>query len=128
MINPKIVKAHAVDNGLSFRQAKNTWLWIAWLRARRDRADLNKAKTQLGETIDGCAVFIQTGSQTDRVWKIQPHDCHWQLRRCLAQQTIKPQTAARPDQIQRQIVRGFRGQFEKQLAGQVIHGRNGLEG
>jgi len=128
MINPKVVKPHAVDDCLRFRQSENAWLGIAWLRARRHRADLDKSKTQLCKTINGCTVFVQTCGQPDRVRKIEPHDLHWQPCRRLAQQTVEPKTAARTDQVQGQIVRGFRGEFEEQLAGQVIHGLIGLNG
>ena len=126
MIDPQVVEAHAIDNGLRFRQAKNPRLGITGLRARRHGADLHKPEPQLGESINRRPVLIQACGQPYRIRELKPHDANGQLGWRLAQQTVQPQTAARSDQIQRQIMRGFRGKFEEQLAGQVIHGLDGL--
>ena len=127
MIDPQVVKAHAIDDRLRFRQAKNTRFGIARLWPRSDRADFDKTKTQLREPVDGRPIFIQTCGQTDRVREVEAHHRHRQLGGRLAQQTVEPQTATRTDQVQGQVMRGFRGEFEEQLAGQVIHGLDGLE-
>jgi hypothetical protein len=80
-------------------------------------------QTQLRKTVDGRAVLVQTGRQTHRVREVQAHDGHRHFRRRLAQQAVEAQTPARADQVQGQIVGGFRGKFEQQLTGQGVHGR-----
>ncbi len=100
MIDTEVVETHAVDDRLGFRQAEQTWLRVTRLRTRRDGADFDKTETQLGETIDGCAVLVQAGGQTYRIREIQAHDIHRQLRRGLAQQAVEPKTPARADQVQ----------------------------
>src|SRR5690606_17557626 len=123
VVDAVVVEAHAVDDGLGFRQAEQARLRVARLRARRHGADLGEAETQLAETVDGVAVLVQTGGQSDRVGEFQTHDLHWQGRRLLAQQTVQPQTPARAEQVEGQFVRGFRRQSKEQIAGQGVHGR-----
>ncbi|MNF30918.1 hypothetical protein D3C84_116680 [compost metagenome] len=123
VIDAEVVEPHAIDDRLGFRQTEQAWLRVARLRTRRDGADFDKTETQLGETIDGRAVLVQAGGQPHRIREVQAHDIHRRLRRGLAQQAVEPKTPARADQVQGQIVGGFRGEFEQQLTGQGVHGR-----
>ncbi|MNS63971.1 hypothetical protein D3C72_970820 [compost metagenome] len=123
MIDTEVVEAHAIDDRLGFRQTEQARLGVARLRTRGDGADFDKTETQLGESVDGRAVLVQTGGQAHRVRELQAHDIHRHFRRGLAQQAVEPKTPARADQVQGQIVGGFRGEFEQQLTGQGVHGR-----
>ncbi|MNI50264.1 hypothetical protein D3C73_1049150 [compost metagenome] len=123
VIDAEVVEAHAIDDRLGFRQTEQARLRVARLRTWRDGADFDKTETQLGETIDGRAVLVQAGGQPHRIREVQAHDIHRRLRRGLAQQAVEPKTPARADQVQGQIVGGFRGKFEQQLTGQGVHGR-----
>ena len=123
VIDTEVVEAHAVDDRLGFRQAEDPWFRVTRLRTRGHGTDFDKAETQLRKAVDGRAVLVQTCRQPYRVRKLQPHDGHRHFRRRLAQQAVEAQTSTRADQIQRQIVGGFRGKFEQQLTGQGVHGR-----
>ncbi|MNO97060.1 hypothetical protein D3C76_887550 [compost metagenome] len=123
VIDTQVVEAHAVDDRLGLRQAEQARLGVARLRTRRDRADLDKTETQLGEAVDGRAVFVQTRRQSDRVGEVQAHDSDRQGGRRLGQQPVEAQAATGADQVQGQVMGGLRGELEQQLAGQGIHGR-----
>ncbi|MNZ28088.1 hypothetical protein D3C78_453110 [compost metagenome] len=123
VINAQVVEAHAVDDGRCLRQAEQPRLGVARLRARGDGADFDEAEAQLGETVDGRAVLVQAGRQAHRVGEVQAHDRNRQSRRLLAQHAVEAKTATGADQVQGQVVGGFRGKLEQQLAGQGIHGR-----
>lgn len=69
-----IVEAHAVDDGVSLGQAEHSRFWIARLCAWRDGSYLDKTETEIGEPIDGFAIFVETRGKTDPVREIQPHD------------------------------------------------------
>ncbi|MNK96990.1 hypothetical protein D3C87_1173020 [compost metagenome] len=123
VIDAEVVEAHAIDDRLGFRQTEQARLRIARLRTRSDGADFDKTETQLRKAVDGRAILVQASRQTHRVRKVQAHDIHRHFCRRLAQQAVEPQTSARADQVQGQIVGSFRGKFEQQLTGQGVHGR-----
>ena len=60
-VHAEIVESHAIDDGLCLRQTKQARLGVAWLWARGDSADLDKAKTERGQRINICAVLVQPG-------------------------------------------------------------------
>ena len=72
-VDALVVKAHAVDDGLGFWQAKQAWFWVAQLWPRCDGADFDEAETEAGEHVDVFTVFIQPCGQTDAIWKSQSH-------------------------------------------------------
>ncbi|MNE49730.1 hypothetical protein D3C80_1442720 [compost metagenome] len=113
VVDAKVVEAHAVDDGLGVRQAEDAWFGVARLRTRRHRADFDEAEPQLGKAVDGSAILVQACGQPHRVWKIQAHDGHCQFGRGLGQHAIEAQTATGTDQVQGQVVGGFRGKFEQ---------------
>ncbi|MNE02056.1 hypothetical protein D3C80_945190 [compost metagenome] len=126
VVDTQVVEAHAVDDRLGFRQAEQARLGVAWLRTRGDGTDLDKTETQLGEAVDGRAVFVQTRRQSDRVGEVQAHDSDRQGGRRLGQQPVEAQAATGADQVQGQVMGSLRGELEQQLAGQGIHGRREL--
>ena len=73
-IDAAVIEAHAIDDGVCLRQAEHARLWIAGLRARRDRADFKRAKAECSQAIDICAILVEAGSKADRVRKTDAHD------------------------------------------------------
>src|SRR5471032_3620244 len=104
MIDAQVVKAHAIDDSLGFRQAEDPGFWVARLRAWRHGANFDKTETQLRKPVDGCAVLVEAGSQPDRVGEVESHHRYRHFCRCLAYQAIEPQTTTGTDQVQGQIV------------------------
>ena len=78
VIQPLIIEAHAVDDGLMFRQPEHSRLGVSGLRQGRDRAHLNKSEAQGAKRIEMIGVFIETCCQPHGVWEFQPHNIHWQ--------------------------------------------------
>ncbi|MNV89386.1 hypothetical protein D3C71_1836730 [compost metagenome] len=128
MIDAQVVEAHAVDDRRRLRQAEQPGFRITRLWPWRHGTDLDETKTQLGEAVDGRTVLVQASRQAHRVGEVQAHDGHRQRRRLLAQHAIEAETATGTDQVQGQVVGGFRRKLEQQLAGQGIHGRARLGG
>ncbi len=107
-IDTVVVEAHAIDDRLGFRQAEDSRLRVAGLRARRHGADLDEAETQLRQPANGLTILVQPRGQTYRVGKVQPHHPHWQAGRRLAKHRIQPETAARANQLEGKFVGSFR--------------------
>ena len=76
-VHAAIIKAHAVDDALRLRQAEHARFRIARLRARRDGAHFDGAKTQVGQRIDVGAILVQARGQADRV---REGDAHYRAR------------------------------------------------
>ena len=62
-----IVKAKAVDHRAVFGQAKEPGLWVARLRQRGGRANLDKAKARLHQSAQRRGVLVVPGCKADRV-------------------------------------------------------------
>ena len=122
MINALVVKAKAVDYRLRLRQAEQARFWVARLRARGNGANFDKAKTGGGQPKDCIAVFIQSGSQPDRVGKIQTHHRYRQTGRLLAQLLAKPAAAGITKQLDGKIVGSLGVELEHQGASKSVHG------
>ena len=73
-VQPLVVEAQAVDQGLGLRQAEHAGLGVARLRLWCDCADLNEAKAHGGQAIDAAAVFVEPGSQPHPIGEAQA--CH----------------------------------------------------
>ena len=66
-VDAAVVEAQAVDHRQVLGQAEHAWLRIAWLRPRRDRADLDEAEAERHQRVDVLAVLVQPGGAADRV-------------------------------------------------------------
>ena len=80
IINSLIVEAHAINDRLSFRDTEHSRLGIAWLRAWRDGADFNESESQTGQSINVVTVLVQTGCQSNRIWKLNARNRYRQIR------------------------------------------------
>ena len=86
VINTVVVEAHAVDQPFGFHQSEQARFVISRLRARGDGTDFNGAKAHRAQGINALAIFVQTGRQTQRIFKSQPHALHRFYRHMLAHQ------------------------------------------
>jgi hypothetical protein len=68
-----VVEAHAVDQRFGLCQAEQPRTGVSALRARRDRADFDKAEAERGERIDVFAILVETGREAHRVRKVDSH-------------------------------------------------------
>src|SRR6185312_2926382 len=68
-----IIEAHAVDNGIGLRQAKQSGLRISRLWPGRDRANFDKSESKSCQRVYMFAVLVQSRCQSDRLGKSQPH-------------------------------------------------------
>ena len=76
VVHPFVVEAHAVDDGATFRDTEQTRLRVAWLRARGNGTNFDKAKPQTSESVDIIAVLIQPCCQTNRIRKLDARHRH----------------------------------------------------
>src|SRR5258706_5568831 len=60
-------ESQSVDDGLIFQKAKHAWSWVARLRHRRDRSDLDVAKPQRVESAYGHTILIVACSEPNRI-------------------------------------------------------------
>ncbi len=60
MIEPRVIEAHAVDEGLVFRQPEQPGAWIASLAARRYRAYFYVAKAKVGQAVIQIGFFVKS--------------------------------------------------------------------
>jgi len=102
-----VVEPHAIDDRLPVRNAKQAWLGISRLRARRDGTDFDEAEAQRCQRVDVLAVLVQPSSQTDRVAKVEPHHLHGVRRYRLGHQTTGTGRLEEIDTRHPQPVRGF---------------------
>jgi hypothetical protein len=113
-----IVEAHSVDDGLLLGQTEQARLRVAWLRARRDRADFNETEAQTSQAVDGGSVLVETGGKPDPVGKFESHGRH-RGARCLAW-SAKSQGSGKRKRIERQFMRAFGIEAEQQRADQGV--------
>lgn len=66
--------------GLILDQPKQSRLVVARLWFRGYRADLHKTEADLGQAVDGFAVLVEAGRQTDRVRELQVEQIGLQIR------------------------------------------------
>ena len=69
---PPSWKTQAVDQRLRFRQAEEARLWVARLRQRGYRADLDVPEPETGQAAPGSAIFIIASRQPDGIRKGEP--------------------------------------------------------
>ena len=82
-INAGVVKAHAVDDGFFWDDAKQARLWVARLGAWGDGADLHVAKTQAAERVNAASFFIKASGEADAVGEGEAHAFDGLTGRCL---------------------------------------------
>ena len=69
-----VVEAHAVDDALVFGNAEEARLRVAGLRFGRDRADFEETEAECAQCVYVFAVFIESGSQSDRIGQVDAHE------------------------------------------------------
>ena len=121
-IDSRVVEAHAVDDGLVFRQSEHAGLGIARLRAWRDRTYFQKAKAKTSEAIDRSPVLVEPCRQPDAVGELESHDfdrvaTHGRTKR-------KPKRIADGKKTERQFMGAFgiKGKEKWPDQGIRIHG------
>ena len=67
----RVVEARAIDQCLVFGEAKQSRSRISGLRMISDRSRFDKTKTEGGEWLQGDAIFIEAGGETDRIGERQ---------------------------------------------------------
>src|SRR3954471_13570646 len=72
------VEAETVDDASVAIQPKQPWARIARLRARRDRADFDKAKAERQKVVRCEAVLVEPGGKPDRIGEFQSECSHRQ--------------------------------------------------
>ncbi len=88
-IHALVVEAHAVDQCLRRRQAKQPGFGIARLRAGRDGADFDKPEAASLPGSDAFAVLVQAGGQADRIGEIEAHNAPRRVRNRRGQQAAQ---------------------------------------
>lgn len=58
-----------VNNCFVFSQSEYAWAWVSWLWAWRDATNFDKPETDFKEANVSLPVFIETGRQTEWVFK-----------------------------------------------------------
>ena len=118
-----VVEAHAVDDGALRRQAEQPRFWVARLRARRDRAELQESETEIREYRCEVGVLVEAGGEADRIGKRDAHDRERQRGDAPAQQ---PAATREPVQCTQQgeneMMAALRIQPEQQLSEQGYNG------
>ena len=66
-----IVEAEPVDEGGVLGEPKHSRLFVAGLRARRDRTDLDEAEAEPEEAIDHLGILVESAGKSDWIWKIE---------------------------------------------------------
>lgn len=101
-LHPRIVEAHAIDEGTLPPQAKEAGGGIARLRPRRDRPHLHESEAEREEPLGEPVAFVESSCDPDRGWKIQPAKPNLQTRISQVETTAKPggepREAAEPSQ------------------------------
>ena len=77
MINPFIIKPHAINNRLMLWQTEQAGFRVTRLWSWCQRTHFDETKTQRGQTLNVVSIFIQTRSQPQGIGKRQPHNLHW---------------------------------------------------
>jgi len=110
--------------------AEQARLWVARLRTRRHRADLDVAEAQGGESRDALAVLVEAGGQADAVRERDAEGLRGQGLRLVRQQGIEAAAIGQFDRAQAGAMGGFRVQREQEGAGEGIqaHGLAGRSG
>jgi hypothetical protein len=78
LIQPIVIKAQPVDNGALFRQPEYAGPWVALLRARRNRSELDKSEADIQGAFYNLGIFIETGSHAKRVGKMKAETVYGQ--------------------------------------------------
>src|SRR5579863_8078514 len=119
-----IVEAHAVDDGLVWFKAEQTWAWVAGLRPRCDGAGFDEAEAEPHERGDGDGVLVEAGGQTDRIGEALAEDADRQSRVIIGRYAA---SEAEAQSEQGQVVGSFRidpAQQRQQGGGEhLCHGR-----
>src|SRR5690606_32936677 len=71
-----IVEAHPIDDGPIRDQPEQPRTWIARLRTRRDRADLDVAETERAEPRDTTRLLVETRGESERCRELEPEGAH----------------------------------------------------
>ena len=69
-VHALVVEAHPIDHRLVFDQTKKSWLGIARLRARRNRAHLDEAEALRQQGIRHLGILVESGGKADGIGKI----------------------------------------------------------
>src|SRR3972149_5951830 len=72
-LDPAVVEPHAVDERAGRDDPEEPRSWIAGLRPRRNRADLQEAKAERCEQIDEIGVLVKPGREPDGVRELDSH-------------------------------------------------------
>jgi hypothetical protein len=107
-IDTLVVEAEAVDQRLRLGQPEHSRLWIARLRARRCRADLDETETERGERIDVRAVLVHPRGEADRIRELDPHRLHRAAARAIRDQAAQAKRMCAIERLERQRVRALR--------------------
>jgi hypothetical protein len=119
-VKPVVVEAQAVDQGACLGQAEQSWLRVARLRQRRDRAHLDKAKTHRAQAVDAAGVLVQAGRQAHAVGELQPRQHDRVFDAAVAVRPGQRRALRARQGVQRQFMGGFGIQPEQEGAGEGV--------
>src|SRR5690606_40518664 len=86
-VDPLVIEAHAVDQGLILRQAKHAGLFIAGLWSGSYGSDFDKPKAQCSHFVHIFGILVETRGQTHRIPKPKAEHLPFQVR------MLKPERA-----------------------------------